>query len=55
MRAVYSHPDAVAMVSAGRTLPDVLGGNPLSVPFGYSSAVRLGAWGADSDSSSAIS
>jgi hypothetical protein len=27
MRAVYSHPDAVAMASAGRTLPDVLGGN----------------------------
>jgi integrase len=27
MRAVYSHPDAVAMVSAGRTLSDVLGGN----------------------------
>ena len=28
MRAVYSHPDAVAMASAGRTLSDVLGGNP---------------------------
>jgi len=27
MRAVYSHPDAVAMASAGRTLSDVLGGN----------------------------
>jgi hypothetical protein len=27
MRAVYSHPDAVAMASAGRTLPGVLGGN----------------------------
>jgi hypothetical protein len=25
MRAVYSHPDAVAMASAGRTLSDVLG------------------------------
>ena len=27
MRAVYSHPDAVAMAFAGRTLSDVLGGN----------------------------
>ena len=27
MRAVYSHPDAGAMASAGRTLSDVLGGN----------------------------
>jgi len=43
------------MASTGRTLSDVLGGNPLSVPFGYSSAVQSGAWGADSDSSSAPS
>ncbi len=27
MRSVYSHPDAVAPASAGRTLSDVLGGN----------------------------